>query len=274
MYLQILGIGGAFSATYYNTSFLASTPSMRLLVDGPHSLLRLLRERCIEAESIDSILVTHVHGDHWAGAETLLLWRKYVLGSRTNLYTSRQVFEKAKHLFSGGFSETFSPDLQDIVRTRFEDFVDFHELELNGINRIAPDLAVEIRRNWHPTPALGLKIHLASTVIGISGDTCFDPALLEKLRQSGRITNEDHEKLAGDWLWHSDLVYHEASPSSGGGHTGEEALLALPPSIRSRIRLVHVPDDFQGTLPVAQEGEIVRVNGAGGNLVVEPPDTP
>lgn len=273
VYFQVLGIGGAFTARYFNTAFFVNTPSFRLLIDGPPGLLRLLRMRQIPPESIDGVVLTHVHADHSGGMELYLLWRRYVMAQRTRLYTSGRVYAHLEQHLFGGFAETFTPDLTDVVGTRFDDYVEFCELAEDGVTRVAPELGLEIRHNWHPVPALGLKVHLGGQVIGISGDHCFRPQLLSRLRQSGRIDDSAWERMAGPWLWDSDLIYHEAAAGWEGGHTAEADLLRLPPEVRRRLRLVHVDDDFQGTLPVAVEGERAVVD-RNGSLRLELPKGP
>jgi len=74
MEIEVLGIGNAFTAIRYQTSFLIRA-SRTYLIDGPQGLFRLLQKRGIPRESIDDVIITHVHGDHVSGLETLLLWK-------------------------------------------------------------------------------------------------------------------------------------------------------------------------------------------------------
>jgi glyoxylase-like metal-dependent hydrolase (beta-lactamase superfamily II) len=272
VYLQVLGIGGAFTARHSNTAFFVSAPDVRLLIDGPQGLLRLLVERGIAADQITGVVMTHVHPDHAAGMALFVLWRRYVLGRRTPLYTSRRVYDHLERRFFPAFAETFTDDLTGIVSTRFEDFVDWYELPEEGVTRLSDGVGLEIRHNWHPVPTLGLRIHLGGRVIGVSGDHCFQRALLRRLHEEGRIDGFNYDRMAGPWLWESDLVYHEAAADGAGGHTPEEELLQFPREVQAKIRLVHVADDFRGTLPVAVEGERAVV-GADGFLRLELPAT-
>lgn len=268
MELQVLGIGNAFSAKYYNTSFLVHT-KRTYLVDGPPGLFRLLMKRGISRESIDAVLVTHVHGDHVAGLETLLLWRRYHLQQKTPLYTTRPVFEKMKTSFFRSFSESFDSSMSEIIETKPEDYVDWIEISEESATELDEDLAVEMRYNWHPTPTLGLKFMNKYGSIGISGDTCYRPQLLKELHSSGRLSKQQYQKLAGDWLWECDLIYHEADRSGEKSpHTQEKDLLALPAEIVRKIRLVHVPDVFEEkALPIALEGERITVDNKGVRVI-------
>lgn len=258
MEFHVLGIGDAFTSHHYNTSFLLRKRH-QYLIDGPHSLLRLLRERKIDAAQIDRVIITHVHGDHTAGLQTLLLWRHAVGAGPLRLYTSASVFKELQEKFFPAFSRTFSSDLHQIVPSNSEKFVQFCEISSERSNDLEEGLFLEIRENWHPTPTLGLKfISAQEGSVSISGDTCFRPALLKELLEAGIIGPERYQRLAGSWLWESDVVYHEATRREHSSHTLEQDLLDLPASWRSRIRLVHLPDDFQeGALRLAREGERV-----------------
>lgn len=261
MELEVLGIGNAFTATHYNTSFLIRG-SENILIDGPQGLLRCLRERNVTAEEIAGVIVTHIHGDHTAGLETLLLYKRYCQGCRTPLFTSRKVYEQLSTRFFPGFADTFDTEMRRIVGTEFEEYVDFRELDEEGATQITEGLSVEIRHNWHPTPTLGLKLKTRDRTVGISGDTCFRPRLLRKLREDGTISEQQYDRLAGNWLWDSDLIYHEVDRVPGGPHTHEDDLLALGPDTCSRMRVIHVPDGFEERdIPIASEGERVKLVG-------------
>ncbi|MGH9340022.1 MAG: MBL fold metallo-hydrolase [Acidobacteriota bacterium] len=257
MQLQVLGVGDAFTSRYYNTSFLLRSRRL-FLIDGPHALFRLLRERRIERESINDVIVTHVHGDHTSGLETLILWKKHVEKRRLVVHTSKAVFRELRDRFFVAFQHGFTPDFKEIVSSKFEDYVQFSELKTSGRNPLDDDVSIEVRHNWHPTPTLGLMIVGPGGSVGISGDTCYRPSLLRELFEKGELEPERYDKLAGDWLWSADVIYHEAARQAPTPHTLESDLLELPEAVRSKIRLIHYSDNFtQGPLPLAQEGEII-----------------
>jgi len=267
MELEVLGVGNAFTSRYYNTSFLIRSQEL-VLLDCPQALFRLLRERHVDPGSINRVIVTHVHGDHTSGLETLLLWKRWVAGSRLTIFTARRVWEELKGRFFPGFSATFTPDLERIVETEFEDYADFVELKEGQENVIADEVKVDFRYNWHPTPTLGLKLISPQGIIGISGDTCYRPSLLKRLAEHGVIDASRYEKLAGDWLWRSDVIYHEVERGEAGAHTSEADLLSLSPDVRRKIRLIHLADDFDDSeLPLAREGERVSFAADGGPVV-------
>ena len=270
MELEVLGVGNAFTSRYYNTSLLIRSREL-VLLDCPQALFRLLRERRVDPGSINRVIITHIHGDHTSGLETLLLWKRWVARTRLALYTTRRVWDELKERFFPGFSATFAPDLERIVETQLEDYADFSELKEDQENPIADGLKVDFRYNWHPTPTLGLKLISPDGVVGISGDTCYRPTLLRRLLEHGVIDANRYEKLAGDWLWQSDVIYHEVERGEAGAHTSEADLLSLPAEVRRKIRLIHLADDFQDSeLPLAREGERVNFT-AGGEVQISLP---
>jgi hypothetical protein len=263
MRLQVLGIGNAFTAKYYNTSFLVESHAL-YLVDAPPALFRILLERGVNPADVSHVIVTHVHGDHTSGLETLLLWKRYFQRRKLTICSTCRVMEEVRQKFFPRFSDSFSRGLLSIVGTNLEDYADFFELKEDAPTRLDDELQVEVRYNWHPTPTLGLKFIGALGTVGISGDTCYRPPLLRALRENKVLDDSGYAKLAGDWLWRSDLIYHEAERGGPTLHTLEADLLDLPAEIRRKLRLIHVPDGFaEEQLPVAVEGETVTFSGPG-----------
>jgi ribonuclease BN (tRNA processing enzyme) len=263
MEIEVLGVGNAFTACFYNTSFLVRSQHL-YLIDCPQALFRLLRERGVSLAEVNRVIVTHVHGDHTAGLETLLLWKKYAERRKLQIFTSPIVWKELKERFFPRFSTTFAPGYKRMVETGFEDYADLQELREEAANRLEDQLQLEIRYNWHPTPTLGLKLRGPKGTVGISGDTCYRPALLKSLFEEGKLDSERYHRNAGDWLWEADLIYHEADRHEPSPHTLEKDLLELTPDTIRKIRLVHYPDDFaEGPIPLAREGEKAHFPEAG-----------
>jgi len=234
------------------------------MVDGPQGLFRLLRKKLIYPGSIDGVLVTHTHNDHVSGLETLIIWNRHFRRRKTRIFTSREVMEDLRKKTFPAFSESFGPGFREVITRDFEEFIEFEELAPGRVNWIGDSLGVEFRYNWHPVPTLGLRIRCRWGSVSISGDTCYNPALLQQFKADGILEKSRYRQLAGDWLWEADAVYHEATHHQGTSHTWIGDLEALPLEIRRKIRLVHVPDDFEaGSIPVAREGERLMMDKGG-----------
>jgi len=74
MQLQFVGCGDAFgSGGRYNTCFHVTGESVNFLIDCGASSLPALKRLDIVRDAIDLVLITHFHGDHFAGLPFLLL---------------------------------------------------------------------------------------------------------------------------------------------------------------------------------------------------------
>ena len=99
-----LGVGDAFSAKYYSTCFALESAGRWLLVDCPHPIRKILREAAesagisLQADQLEAVYLTHLHGDHVSGLEVLGYYFRYVVGRRLPVYTHRDV---AAHLWDG-----------------------------------------------------------------------------------------------------------------------------------------------------------------------------
>ena len=93
-------------------------------------------------------------------------------------------------------------------------------------------------------PTYALRITAGGRVLGFSADTAYDPGLIE-------------------WLSAADLIVHEAtSMAQSAVHTPYEKLAELPESLRAKMRLTHLPDDFVADASVIEalrEGRMYQV---------------
>src|SRR5438034_4373955 len=79
--VRFVGSGDSFgSGGRFQTCILVDAPGRRFTIDfGASSLIALAQQR-IDANSIDTILITHLHGDHCGGLPFLLI--DAMLGAR------------------------------------------------------------------------------------------------------------------------------------------------------------------------------------------------
>jgi ribonuclease BN (tRNA processing enzyme) len=83
MQLRFVGCGDAFgSGGRYNTCFHVTGERANFLIDCGASSLVALKHHGIARDPIDVILITHFHGDHFAGLPFLLLDAQFTRRSR------------------------------------------------------------------------------------------------------------------------------------------------------------------------------------------------
>ena len=72
--VQFLGSGDAFgSGGRFQTCILVTAPDTRLIMDCGASSLIAMRQFGVEPNSIDTVLITHLHGDHFGGLPFFIL---------------------------------------------------------------------------------------------------------------------------------------------------------------------------------------------------------
>lgn len=249
MRLLVTGIGDAFTSRYFGSSAVVEGPEGLVLLDCPDLIHRALREAReasgwdVNADAIDDIILTHLHGDHCNGLESFGFLRRMHrdgadMGARPRLHTSRPVADRLWERLAPAMDAPFSGEAYE---SSLEDFFDVRCLPFKSAATVA-GLAVRCRFTRHPVPTIGLLISDGNVTLGWSGDTAFDP---EHIR----------------WLQEADVIMHETNPGVAV-HTPIEKLNALPDELRSRMRLYHVADDFDPAstdIKVLEQGEVIEV---------------
>lgn len=83
MKIKFLGTGsGQTSLNRFHSSFLISSSNHNLLVDCGDGISKAILKQNVDFKSIDSILISHFHADHFSGLPSLLTQMK--LSSRKN----------------------------------------------------------------------------------------------------------------------------------------------------------------------------------------------
>jgi ribonuclease BN (tRNA processing enzyme) len=243
----VLGVGDAFTRRNFGSSALIEAPDGYVLLDCPDLVHRALHDATssvgwdADASAIDDIILTHLHGDHCNGLESFGFFRR-ILRQRdasrplprihTNGPAAGRLWERLAPAMDAAGRETPPRTMQD--------YFDVHVLEPDRTAAVA-GLSVACRFTRHPVATIGLLVSDGKATLGWSSDTPFD---------------EEHI----EWLSGADLIVHECN--QGPLHTPIAALNALPDELRAKIRLIHLPDDFDQSstdMKPLREGEVVEV---------------
>ena len=246
--IRFIGCGDAFgSGGRLQTCLCVESGAHRFLIDCGASALVGLRKFGVDPNAIDTVLVTHMHGDHYAGIPWLGLQRASAGVERPlTVLGPKGIAELlpglAGHLFP---SASPRPD-------RF--LLDIHEyasLRPTTLERAWPGgLSVTGYPVTHvpATNPHALRIEVAGKVIAFSGDTSWDDHLIDA--------------TAG-----ADIFICEAWSLRPGGplHMDIETLRARRADLDcERIILTHMGDDVLAALPIegfehADDGMVVEV---------------
>ena len=191
----------------------------------------------IRVDSLDAVLMTHLHSDHASGLEALGFYSYYVARKPVTLLAHEDVLHD---IWPWHLKGTMAPmcDPPDEQRT-FQDFFTPVMIREETQNIFGP-FQIECRRTLHHVPTFAMRISAGDKTFGYSSDTSFDEALI-------------------DWLSSADLIAHETNLAS---HTPYEKLAALPEAVRDKMMLIHYPDDFDKTasvIPLLEQGKLITL---------------
>lgn len=238
----VLGTGDAFSSAHFGSSAVILAPEGHVMIDAPDAVMRALALASARSGlrlgpgTIDDILVTHIHGDHVNGLEAFGFWR-WLEWRRTGrqlprLHTTNQVADR--------LWQRLAPAMDQGGTATLSDYFELRVLPKSSSARIA-GLEVRHRMGRHTVPSCGFLLSDGRRTLGWSGDTTWDPGHVE-------------------WLSEADFVVHETSPAPA--HTPVEYLNALPPDLRAKMALIHMPDDFDTSstsIRLLTDGELIHI---------------
>jgi ribonuclease BN (tRNA processing enzyme) len=227
-----LGVGEAFTARHYTSCLALGIDNDWLLIDCPHPVRKMLREGStaagipLDLDRIHAVAVSHLHADHCCGLEDFGYYSFLALGRRARLLMHPDVSSRLWHgLLAAGMEFAQESPAAPPVQRQLTDYFELIDLSPTEPVSCGP-FSVECRRTIHGVPTTAFRIRAGGRTLGFSADTAYDPTLI-------------------DWLAPADLIVHEATTMLHSGvHTPYDKLAALPAELRTKIRLIHLPDDF------------------------------
>ncbi|MBS2035935.1 MBL fold metallo-hydrolase [bacterium] len=169
MRVKVLGCGEAFAAGgRFQTCFLVDLQGFRFLLDCGATALVALQKYSIDPLSVDAVVISHLHGDHFGGLpfldrffhararpRPLVVWGPPLL---------RERFEAALAALYPGSGRRYELELHSYSR----------EFQLGGARFTTVPVDHDELTNPH-----GLKIRAAGRTLAFSGDTAWTDSLLE-----------------------------------------------------------------------------------------------
>lgn len=85
MEIKVLGVGSAFSPELGNSSIILWEKGKGLLIDCGYTVFPALK-RLNYLNNIDSLFITHRHGDHIGSLDTFLYYKRFLLNQKVTFY--------------------------------------------------------------------------------------------------------------------------------------------------------------------------------------------
>jgi ribonuclease BN (tRNA processing enzyme) len=173
--LTLLGTGDAFaSGGRAQAGYLLEAEGKRILLEAGPGILRELKHQGIDADSLDAIVISHLHGDHFCGLPFLFLeymWERprrhpVIIAGPKNLEKRTWILMRAM----------FSHFNLKKLRTK----VKWVELQPGKTTKLA-GLKVSTIRSPHTRPdiSLSVKIEAAGKTFVFSGDSGWNDELVD-----------------------------------------------------------------------------------------------
>lgn len=174
--VTFLGSGDAFaSGGRFYTCFLVEAPDASFLIDCGATAAVAMKQHGVDTTSIDAVILSHLHGDHFGGVPFVILDSQYLAGRTAPLAVAGPpgVAERVSNVTGALY-----PSLAEPGHLQFE--IDYVEL-LPGATQKIGAVTVTAEQVLHGEPsstALALRVECSGKVIAFSGDTGWTDALL------------------------------------------------------------------------------------------------
>jgi ribonuclease BN (tRNA processing enzyme) len=232
MQVQFVGCGDALgSGGRYNTCFHVQGDHANFLIDCGASSLPALKRLGIARDAIDLILITHFHGDHFAGLPFLLLDAQFSRRTRPLLVAGPQGIEQKlpqvmEALFEHSSKTKQKFDLSVVA-------LNPDETHSFGAVKVTPYPVVHGESGG---PFLGYRIEAEGRIIAYSADTEWTETLIPLAREADLFIAEAY--------YHDKIVKNHLSLTTLEAHLSE-----IKPK---RLVLTHMSDDMLGRLDALQ----------------------
>jgi ribonuclease BN (tRNA processing enzyme) len=186
MRLTIIGCGDAFGAGgRFNTCFHVRAGAATFLIDCGASTLIGMRRLGLPPGDIDTVFITHLHGDHFGGLAFLLIDAQHVSKRTRPLVVTGPKGIEARFVAA---TEAFYPGATKSKRAFELSFIEYQErkpLQVGGVT-VTP---FEVK---HPsgTPPYALRFDLDGKVLAFTGDTGWTESVCDSAQGADLLISE------------------------------------------------------------------------------------
>ncbi len=225
MKLQFIGSGDAFGGGRFNTCFLVSARERCFLIDCGASSMVALRRWAVDPNAIETVFVSHLHGDHFGGLPFFILDAQLVSRRVAPLTLAGPPGLRQRLLDA---MENFFPGSTGVTRKFTLEIIELEPETRAVINGVS--VTPYVVRHYSGAPPFALRLEIDGKVIAYSGDTEWVDALVPAARAADLFIAEAY--------FYDKPVKH---------HLDVKTLLAHLPEIRpKRLILTHMSPDMLG----------------------------
>jgi ribonuclease BN (tRNA processing enzyme) len=244
MQLRFLGCGDALgSGGRFNTCFHITGERVNFLIDCGASSLPALKRLAVARDNIDLILITHFHGDHFAGLPFLLLDAQFTRRTRPLVIAGPEGIETRltqvmEALFENSSKTTQRFDLSVVALKP-------GQMHTFGAVNVTPFPVVHGESGG---PFLAYRVEAEGRVIAYSADTEWTETLIPLAR--------DADLFIAEAYYYDKIVKNHLSLKTLEAHLDEISA--------KRLVLTHMSDDMLGRLDAlaympASDGMVVEL---------------
>jgi ribonuclease BN (tRNA processing enzyme) len=247
MNVTVIGCSGSFAgpesaASCYLLEGEHEGRSWRVLLDLGSGALGAL-QRFVDPLTIDAVLVSHLHPDHYFDLSGLyVMWKYHPKGPRAPIpvWGPKGIARQSARAYGlrkePGMSQEFT----------------FHEYDDQPI-RLGP-FVISASRVVHPITAYGLRVESGGRVLAYSGDTGPCQELVDLATGADLLLAESAFVESGDNPVDLHLTGKQAGAAAAEAGVGRLVLTHIPPWHDPEVCLAEARETYDGPLEVAVTG--------------------
>jgi ribonuclease BN (tRNA processing enzyme) len=200
MEVVFAGTGDAFgNGGRHQTCFVLRSSEGQLMVDCGASALVALKAQGVEPNDIETVVLTHLHGDHFGGLPFLILDGQFRRRERPLTIagppgTTARLHAAMDVLFPGSRA----------AARRYETRV--VELEFDRSTSVGPATVRALEVEQPDTPACALRVELAGKTVAYTGDTAWTDGLIDLAAGADLL-------IAESYFYARDVPHHLSHPT-------------------------------------------------------------
>lgn len=247
MQLRVLGSSGTAPAPGNPASgYLVSSGSTTIWMDaGPGTYMALLEH--VAPESVDAVLLSHMHADHCSDLFALFHGLKYILGAE----------RRVPVVAPDGSRERLAGFLQAATDHPLFAQFDVHIAQPLEVMRFG-SLEVSIQAAHHSVPALAYRVAADGAALGYTGDTGPSEMVEQHLTGVDLLLAEASLQDGGDpYPFH--LTARQAGALADTAGASRLLLTHIPASLDSEESLRQAAATYPGELGLARPGDVYMI---------------